>query len=73
MDPIVHGVVEQYESCLTLVRVNFHTRTPLRDKLSPFSTPEFALLDPSGRILYRWLGYTERERFDAVLDPLCQG
>ncbi len=73
MDPIVHGVVEQYKGCLTLVRVNFHARTSWGEKLSPLSTPEFALVDSSGRILYRWLGYTEPERFAEVLSPLCQG
>jgi len=71
MDPIVHGVVKEYLGCLTLVRVNFHAHTPWHDKLFPLATPEFALLDSSGQILYRWFGYTEAELFEEVLNPLC--
>ena len=71
MDPIVHGVVKHYLGCLTLVRVNFHSRTPWHEKLFPLATPEFALLDSSGQILHRWFGFTEAEAFDEILQPFC--
>jgi hypothetical protein len=72
MDPIVHGVMKRYLGCLSLVRVNFHSHTPWHEKIFPLATPEFALLDSSDQILYRWFGYTEPESFDSILKPLCQ-
>lgn len=71
MDPIVNGIKKKYASCMKLVRVNFHDHTPWHDLLYPFSSPEFALLDSSKNILYRWFGVTEEKEFAQILDPLC--
>jgi hypothetical protein len=71
MEPVVNGLTKDYRNCITLERVNFHAQTPLREKLAPIGSPEFALLDSSGKILYRWFGVTERSEFDEVLRPLC--
>jgi len=73
MLPIVNGLKKKYSSCMTVERVNFHDRTTWHELLSPFGAPEFALLDSSKKVLYRWIGTTEPEEFSAVLDPLCGG
>ena len=57
---------------MTLERVNFHDQTSLHELIDPLATPEFALLDSSKEIIYRWFGFTEEEEFAAVLDPLCR-
>jgi len=72
MEPIVDRLKKDYRSCFTLERVNFHDRTPWHDLLFPLASPEFALLDSSNQILYRWFGYTEREGFDEILEPICR-
>jgi hypothetical protein len=71
MEPIVHGLEDQYSSCMSMKRVNFHAKSAWRELLSPIGTPEFVLLDSSEEIIYRWFGVTEAEEFAAVLDPLC--
>ncbi len=53
--------------------VFFHTESHWSDLIGPIGTPEFALLDKSETILYRWIGLTEKEEFTAILDPLCKG
>jgi len=71
MEPIVNGPRREYQGCLTLERVNFHGSSVWHEKINPSGSPEFALLDPAGKILYRWSGYTEASGFDEVLKPLC--
>jgi hypothetical protein len=71
MEPIVHGLKEQYADCLNVKRVNFHAPSPWHDAINPMATPEFALLDSAGAILYRWFGVIEAEEFEEVLQPLC--
>jgi hypothetical protein len=73
MEPIVNRLTKDYRNCLTLERVNFHTRTARSVQIAPIGSPEFALLDSSGKILYRWFGVAERSEFDEVLQPLCKG
>jgi hypothetical protein len=73
MRPIVDGLEKQYRSCMQVERASFHTETHWSELIGPIGTPEFALLDASETILYRWVGFTEREEFTAVLDPLCKG
>jgi hypothetical protein len=58
---------------MKLVRVNFHDHTSWHDFLFPFGSPEFALLDSSPKILYRWFGVTEEMEFAQILNPLCGG
>jgi hypothetical protein len=72
MVPIVYGLAKLYENCLTWERVNFHETTPWHDLIYPLASPEFALLDSSREIIYRWFGYTEKEEFTAKIDPLCK-
>lgn len=71
MEPIVHGLKERYADCLSVKRVNFHADSDWRATLTPMVTPEFALLDSTGVILYRWFGVIEAQEFDDVLLPLC--
>ncbi len=71
MEPIVYELTQKYQSCLTLVRANFHTSGPWQTKISPLGSPEFALVDASGKILYRWSGFTEAAVFEDVLKPIC--
>lgn len=71
MEPIVSGIKKKYASCMKLVRVNFHDHTPWHDLLYPFGSPEFALLDTSKTVIYRWFGVVEATDFAKVLDPLC--
>jgi thioredoxin-related protein len=71
MQPIVNGIKKEFKACLHLERVNFHAETQWNILLSPMGTPEFALLDSSGNIIYRWVGFTEKEEFVAVMKPLC--
>jgi len=71
MEPIVHGLEDKYSNCMSMQRVNFHSKSVWREALSPIGTPEFVLLDSSEEIIYRWFGVTEAEEFSAVLDPLC--
>ena len=58
---------------MTLERVNFHKWTSWHELIYPQASPEFALLDSSKEIIYRWFGVTEEEDFAALLDPLCGG
>ena len=71
MNPIVDGIKKKYMHCLKLERVNYHGRTTWHELLFPIGSPEFALLDSSKNVLYRWAGVTPKEDFSAVLDPLC--
>jgi len=71
MDPIVHGLTEKYKQCMQVERANFHQHTPWHDLIYPLAAPEFALLDPSMNVLYRWFGVVEEEEFSVVIDPLC--
>lgn len=73
MVPIVNGIKKRYSSCMKLERVNFHDWGSWHDLLSPFGSPEFVLMDSSKQVLYRWFGFTMKEEFSAVLDPLCGG
>ena len=73
MEPIVHGLKTQYAACMSVQRVNFHSHTAWHDLINPMATPEFALLDATDAILYRWFGVIDAEEFDAVLQPLCGG
>lgn len=73
MVPIVHGLKTRYADCLSVERVNFHAASTWRDTLNPMATPEFALLDPAGTLLYRWFGVIDAEEFDEVLQPVCGG
>jgi hypothetical protein len=73
MRPIVNGIKKEYKSCIKQVeRVNFHDKTSWHELIIPVGPPEFALLDENNIILYRWVGYTEKQEFAAVLDPLCK-
>jgi hypothetical protein len=71
MEPIVDRLTKDYRNCITLERVNYHAQTPLSEQIAPIGSPEFALLDSSGKILYRWFGVVERSEFDDVMQPLC--
>jgi len=71
MQPIVNGLMRKYRSCMTLERVNYHAWSEWHDLLFPFGSPEFALLDSSRQILYRWFGSTDEKDFAAVLNPFC--
>lgn len=73
MEPIVHGIRKRYAACIRLERVNFHAHTSWHELLFPLGSPEFALLDSSEAILYRWFGFTEADEFTQKLDPLCGG
>lgn len=73
MEPTVRGLTQRYRSCLTLERVNFHAVTAWSEKINPLGSPEFALVDATGTLLYRWSGVTPPESFDEILQPLCQG
>ena len=71
MDPIVNGIKKKYSQCMSVERVNYHEHTPWHDLIGPLASPEFALLNSSETLLYRWFGVIEAEEFSAVLDPLC--
>jgi len=73
MQPIVNGIRKQYNVCFKLERVNFHSQTHWHDLIGPVGSPEFALLDPSGQVIYRWFGFTEKEEFTMIMDPICKG
>jgi thioredoxin-related protein len=71
MQPIVNGIKKEFKACLHLERVNLSSETQWHVLLSPIGTPEFALLDSSDQIIYRWIGFTEKEQFVEVMKPLC--
>jgi len=71
MEPIVNGLTKKYAACMTFEHVNYHKWSEWHDLLFPIGSPEFALLDSSRQILYRWFGVVEEEEFTAVLNPLC--
>jgi hypothetical protein len=71
MEPIVNGLKKHYADCLSLVRVNYHTASHWREKLTPMASPEFALVDSAETVLYRWVGATDMESFNQILAPLC--
>jgi len=73
MDPIVDGIQKKYRGCIKLERVNYHKESPWHELLFPVGTPEFALLDSSKDVIYRWFGLTDAEEFAKILDPLCLG
>jgi len=71
MDPIVNGIRKKYASCFKFEHVNFHKWSAWHDLLFPFGSPEFALLDSSKKVLYRWFGVVEESEFAQILNPLC--
>lgn len=71
MQPIVHGLKEQYAGCLAVERVNYHARTEWHELLSPIGSPEFTLLTSAKEVIHRWFGVTPADEFSAVIDPLC--
>ncbi len=71
MQPIVNGIKKQYRACLKLERVNFHAQSEWHELLSPVGSPEFALLNSSGEIIYRWVGFTEKDEFVEVMSSIC--
>jgi|PlaIllAssembly_1097288.scaffolds.fasta_scaffold843574_1 hypothetical protein len=71
MEPVVNRLKKDYRNCITLERVNFHAQTARSEQIGPLGSPEFALLDSSDKILYRWFGVVERSEFDEVMMPLC--
>jgi len=71
MRPIVNGLKKEYQVCMVVERVPFHSETYWGNLIDPIGTPEFALLDSSENILYRWVGFTEKEEFTMILDSLC--
>ena len=71
MQPIVNGIKKEFNACLHLERVNLRSKTQWHVLLSPIGTPEFALLDSSGNIIHRWVGFTEKDEFVEVMKPLC--
>ena len=73
MDPIVNGIKKKYTHCMEVERANYHQHTPWHELIFPLASPEFALLDSSLNIIYRWFGVIEEEEFSVVLDPLCIG
>ena len=72
MEPVVNRLVKEYGDCLQRERVNYHNESDWHALVGPLAAPEFALVDGSGAVLYRWLGVTEFEEFATVLRPLCQ-
>jgi len=64
--------MKEYGACLQRERVNYHKESEWHALIGPLAAPEFALVDASGEVLYRWLGVTEYDEFTAVLQPLCQ-
>jgi hypothetical protein len=73
VQPIVDGIKREFKTCLQFERVNFHAKTQWHVLIFPIGTPEFALLDSSKTILYRWIGFTEASEFEEVINPLCGG
>lgn len=71
MEPIVYGLKKKYKACMNFERVNYHQRTEWHDLLFPIGTPEFALLDSSKQLLYRWFGEVTPDEFADVFNPLC--
>ena len=71
MEPIVYGIQKKYKSCIKLERVNYHERTAWHELLFPIGSPEFALLESSKEVIYRWFGVIGPEEFAEILDPLC--
>lgn len=71
MEPIVYGIKKKYAGCMKVERVNFHKWSEWHELLYPAATPEFDLLSASKEVIYRWVGFTAKEDFSAVLDPLC--
>jgi len=56
---------------MKLERVNYHEWTAWHELLFPIGSPEFALLDSSKQVLYRWFCVIPKEEFSEILDPLC--
>jgi len=73
MEPIVNGLRKKYISCFKFEHINYHDWSAWHDLVYPIGSPEFALLDSSKKVLYRWFGVTEEEEFSVVLNPLCSG
>ncbi|MBI3161277.1 MAG: hypothetical protein HYZ23_02145 [Chloroflexi bacterium] len=73
MLPIVNGIKKEFQACLQVERVHISADTQWHDLIDPIGTPEFALVDSPGNVIYRWVGFTEREEFADVIHPLCGG
>jgi hypothetical protein len=71
MEPVVNRLLKDYRSCLQFEHVNYHSQSKWQGLVFPVGSPEFALVEASGKVRYRWFGVTEREEFDQVLKPLC--
>jgi hypothetical protein len=69
MEPIVHGLTQQFRSCLNLERVNYHTTSPWCTLVNPLGEPQFAFVDQVWTILYRWSGVTEQASDDEKIQP----
>ena len=71
MEPVVNRLVKKYRACILYERVNFHKPDAWHALIGPLASPEFALVDASKLVVYRWFGETEIEDFEKVLAPLC--
>jgi hypothetical protein len=54
--PVVNGLRKAYGQRIKFVRVNIHDpkTAALQTRLGFMTTPEFFLLDPTGRVVHQW-------------------
>ena len=67
----MNRLVKQYGECLRYERANYHRETEWHAVVGPLAAPEFALVNASGTVLYRWSGVTEMDEFTMVLEKHC--
>jgi hypothetical protein len=72
--PIVHGLEKEYGDRIEFVRVNIlHPESAaLMERFSFSATPEFYLVDGSGKIIAVWDDTIEAEAVRAVFDQALQ-
>jgi len=66
MAPVVHRLEEKYTGRLRFVYLDINDSNTYRfqDKFNVYYQPEFYLLDPEGKVLMKFIGYTAQEKFE---------
>ena len=72
MAPIVHGLEAEYAGKINFVYLDIDNpqNDGFKEQLGFRYQPEFYLLDGSGNLVQKWVGFVSKEIFTATFDAL---